>query len=145
MAASAPAGHIAADHHLQGHAVALLDLSQELAPVALVHPAVLNAGEAPPVQAAQQPASAVTVADIGGGDVGLADQPEGVDQQVPLTAVEPLGAVVAVRPPLSVRRTLWLSRITAPGSACGPAESAPARAAPQARVSHTPCRRHTRQ
>jgi hypothetical protein len=47
--------------------------------------------------------------------VGLADQPEGVDQQVPLATVDLLGAVVAVRPPFSVVLTLWLSRITALG------------------------------
>jgi hypothetical protein len=69
-------------------------------------------GEPPPVQPAKQPDRAGAVADIGGGDVRLADQPQGVDQQVPLAPVQLLGAVVAVRPPCSVVRTLWLSSTT---------------------------------
>jgi hypothetical protein len=47
--------------------------------------------------------------------VDLDDQAEGVDQEVALAAVDPLGAVIAVPPPRSVVLTLWLSRIAALG------------------------------
>jgi hypothetical protein len=43
------------------------------------------------------------------------EQPERVDQDVTLAAVDPLTAVVAVRPPLSVVRTDWVSMIAAEG------------------------------
>jgi len=36
--------------------------------------------------------------DVGGDHLDLADQAEGVDQQVALAALKPLGAVVAVAP-----------------------------------------------
>src|SRR5215218_88420 len=49
-------------------------------------------GEPPAVQPPQQCHGAVAVAHVGGGHLDLADQAEGVDQQVALAAVEPLGA-----------------------------------------------------
>jgi hypothetical protein len=102
-------------HDLQPHPEGLLDLRQELSAVALIHPAVPQAGKPPPVHPTQQPHRAVTVADIGRGHVGLADQPQRVDQQVPLAAVYLLGPVEAVRPPFSVVFTLWLSSTAALG------------------------------
>jgi hypothetical protein len=54
----------------------------------------------PPVQPPQQRHGTITVTDVGACHVH-GQQPKGVDQQVPLAAVEPLGAVVAVRPPFS--------------------------------------------
>jgi hypothetical protein len=56
-------------------------------------------GIPPSVQPPQQRHRAVAVADVGGGHLDLADQAEGVDQQVALAAVELLVAVVAVPPP----------------------------------------------
>ena len=88
---------------------------QEGATVAAVDPAAPQPGEAAPVQVPEQLGGAVAVADVGGGHLDLADQAEGVDQQVALAAVDPLGAVVAMAPPRSVVLTLWLSRITALG------------------------------
>jgi hypothetical protein len=45
-------------------------------------------------------------ADVGGGHLDLADQAEGVDQQVALAALKPLGAVVAGWPPVGGLDTL---------------------------------------
>ena len=72
-------------------------------------------GKPPAVQAPEQRHRAVAVANVGRGHLDLADQAEGVDQQVALAAVDPLGTVVAVLPPRSVVFTLWLSRIAALG------------------------------
>ena len=54
----------------------------------------------PPVQPPQQLHGAIAVAHIGGRHVHLDHQAEAVDQQVALAAVDPLGAVVAVEPPV---------------------------------------------
>jgi hypothetical protein len=67
-----------------------------------------------PIQPSQQLGSAVMVADVGGAHVHQ-QQPEGVDQQVALAAVDLLGAVVAAWPPGSVVLTLWLSKTAALG------------------------------
>ena len=53
-------------------------------------------GDAPALAWSVQKGAAV--ADVGGGHLDLADQAEGVDQQVALAALKPLGAVVAVAP-----------------------------------------------
>jgi hypothetical protein len=93
---------------------------QERAAVAAIGPAMPQPGEPPPVKPPEQRHGAVAVPDIGGGHLDLADQPEGVDQQVALAAVDLLGAVVAVPPPRSVVLTLWLSRMAALGVGCRP-------------------------
>jgi hypothetical protein len=49
-------------------------------------------------------------------DLDSEHQAHGVDQQVPLAAIQLLGAVVASRPPFSVVFTDWLSMIPALGS-----------------------------
>jgi cytochrome c-type biogenesis protein CcmH/NrfF len=67
------------------------------------------------VEASQQLGRAIAVADVSGGHVHGQQQAEGVDQQVALAAVELLGAVVAMRPPLSVVLMLWLSKTAALG------------------------------
>jgi hypothetical protein len=81
---------------------------------------VAQPGEPAPIQAPEQLGGAVAVAHISGGYLDLADQAEGVDQQVALEAVELLGAVVAVWPPRSVVLTLWLSRMAALGVGARP-------------------------
>jgi hypothetical protein len=53
-------------------------------------------GDAPALACPVQKGAAV--ADVGGGHLDLTDQAEGVDQQVALAALKPLGAVVAVAP-----------------------------------------------
>jgi hypothetical protein len=140
-----PPATITAYHHLQGQPERLPDPGQELAAVALVHPAMPQPRKPPPVQAAQQPHRAVAVADIGRGDPGLADQPQRVDQQVALAAVQPLGTVVAVRPPCSVVLTLWLSRITALGVGRRPFRPRSCSRRAARTCSHRPCCRHSRQ
>jgi hypothetical protein len=58
--------------------------SKEGAAVAAIDPAVSQPGEPTPVQPAQQPHGAVAVAHISRAHLDLADQAEGVDQQVAL-------------------------------------------------------------
>ena len=85
---------------------ALLGPVEEGAAVAAIDPAVPQPRKPASVQAPEQLGGAVAVTHIGGGHTDLADQPEGVDQQVALAAIDLLGAVVAVRPPRSVVLTL---------------------------------------
>jgi hypothetical protein len=71
--------------------------------------------------------AAVAVLDIGRMDGGAQEQPERVDQDVPLAPLDLLARVVArrvgARPPFSALLTLWLSRIAALGLASRPARS----------------------
>jgi len=93
-----PPAAIVALHDLERNAAALVGPIQERAAVAAIGPAV--PGEPAAVQPPEQLQGAVAVADVGGGHPDLADQAAGVDQQVALAAVDPLGAVVAVAPPV---------------------------------------------
>jgi hypothetical protein len=140
-----PPTPVTALHDLQGDPKALLDPAYEGPAVALVGPAVPQPGEPAAVQPPQQPGGAVAVADIGRGDVDLADQPQGVDQQVALAATYLLGAVVAVRPPFSVVLTLWLSRTAALGVGWRPCRRRSCWRSLARTCSHRPCCRHSRQ
>jgi hypothetical protein len=99
---------------LNGPTQLLLDPGLAGAGVALVDPGVTQAREllVGPGQELRQGRPFLERRAV---DVGPEDQPEGVDQEVALAAVEPLGSVVAVPPPRSVVLTLWLSRIAALG------------------------------
>jgi hypothetical protein len=131
-------------YHLKRNTAALLRPVQEGAAVATIDPAVPQPGESPAVQPPQQRHGAVAVADIGGRHLDLADQPEGVDQQVALAAVELLGAVVAVAPPRSVVLTLWLSKIAALGVGARPCRTRSWICSSRWICSHSPCCRQLR-
>ena len=87
---------------------------------------------------------AIAVADVGRGHLDLADQAEGVDQQVALAAVDLLGAVVAVSPPRSVVLTLWLSRMAALGVGRRPWRTRSWACSTRWICSHNPCCRQER-
>jgi hypothetical protein len=86
-------------HHLEGDPGPRQCPGQERAAVAAIHPAIPKPRQVPPVQPAQQLGSTVAVACISSSHVHGQQQAQGVNQQVALAAVDPLGAVVAVRPP----------------------------------------------
>ena len=64
---------------------------QEGATVASIGPAPAEPWEAPPVQPFKQLRGAVAVTDVGGGHLHSKQQPQRVNQQVALAAVELLG------------------------------------------------------
>ena len=72
-------------------------------------------------QRGQQQHSAVAVLDVGSGDQGVQQQPELVDQDVSLLALDQLAGIEAMRidrrPPFSALFTLWLSMMQAVGLA----------------------------
>lgn len=72
-------------------------------------------------QGGQQQHSAVAVLHVGGGDQGVQQQPELVDQDVSLFAFDQFARVEAMRidrrPPFSALFTLWLSMMQAVGLA----------------------------
>jgi len=82
-------------------------------------------GDAPALVRPVQKGAAV--ADVGGGHLDLADQAEGVDQQVALDALGLLARVIAglrrAGPPFSADLTVWLSMIAALGLASRPSAS----------------------
>ena len=75
----------------------------------------------PLANAGQQWPSTIPVSNVGGMDMGSQDQPERIDQEMPLSAVQLFGPVVASGPPFSVVFTDWLSMIPALGSRWRPA------------------------
>lgn len=72
-------------------------------------------------QGRQQRKRAVTVLDVGGGDDAVEQQALGIDQDMPLLALDQFARVEAVRidakPPFSALFTLWLSMMQAVGLA----------------------------
>jgi hypothetical protein len=72
-------------------------------------------------QGGQQQHAAITVLHVGGGDQGVQQQPELVDQDVAFLALDQLAGVEAMRidrrPPFSALFTLWLSMMQAVGLA----------------------------
>ena len=72
-------------------------------------------------QGGQQQHTAIAVLHVGGGDQGVQQQPELVDQDVAFLALDQLAGVEAMRidrgPPFSALFTLWLSRMHAVGLA----------------------------
>ena len=72
-------------------------------------------------QGGQQQQAAVAILHVGGGDQGVQQQPERVNQDVPLLAFDQLTGVEAMRidrrPPFSALFTVWLSTMQAVGLA----------------------------
>ena len=72
-------------------------------------------------QGRQQRKRAVAVLDVGGGDDAVEQQALGIDQDMPLLALDQFARVEAVRidarPPFSALFTLWLSMMQAVGLA----------------------------
>lgn len=70
-------------------------------------------------QGGQQQHAAIAVLHVGGGDQGVQQQPELVDQDVAFLALDQLAGVEAMpidrRPPFSALFTLWLSMIQTVG------------------------------
>lgn len=70
-------------------------------------------------QRRQQSAAAVTILNVGGGDDGVQEQALGIDENVPLLALDQLARIkagrIAARPPFSALFTLWLSMMQAVG------------------------------
>jgi len=70
-------------------------------------------------QGGQQQHAAIAVLHVGGGDQGVQQQPEFVDQDVAFLALDQLAGVEAMRidrqPPFSALFTLWLSMMQAVG------------------------------
>jgi len=69
--------------------------------------------------------AAVAVLDVGRVDQDGRGQPEGVDDQMALAALDLLARVVAAGPPFSVVLTVWLSTMPAVGGPVRPAPSRP--------------------
>lgn len=86
----------------------------ELTCISAISPDPAQAGEAT-FQERQDQAGAIPVLDVRRMDDDSQDQPERVDDNVPLAAVDLLARVIAARPPFSVVLTLWLSTIAALG------------------------------
>ena len=74
-----------------------------------------------PEQGGQQQYSAIAILHVGGGDQGVQQQSELVDQDVALLALDQLAGIEAMRidrrPPFSALFTLWLSMMAAVGLA----------------------------
>ena len=71
-------------------------------------------------QRCHQQRTAIAVLDIGGVDDGMHQEPQCIDENVPLLALDLLARIVARRvrdPPFSALFTLWLSMIAAVGLA----------------------------
>ena len=72
-------------------------------------------------QGGQQQHAAIAVLHVGGGDQGVQQQPEPVDQDVAFLALDQFAGVEAMRidrqPPFSALFTLWLSMMQAVGLA----------------------------
>jgi hypothetical protein len=72
-------------------------------------------------QGGQQQHATIAVLHVGGGDQGVQQQPELVDQDMPFLALDQLAGVEAMRinrwPPFSALFTLWLSMMQAVGLA----------------------------
>jgi len=72
-------------------------------------------------QRRQQGQAAVAILNVGGGDDAVQEQALGIDQNVPLLALDQLARVKAgridPRPPFSALFTLWLSMMQAVGLA----------------------------
>jgi hypothetical protein len=70
-------------------------------------------------QGREQREAAVAILDIGGGDDAVQEQALGIDENMPLLALDQLTRVEAVRvdasPPFSALFTLWLSMMAAVG------------------------------
>jgi hypothetical protein len=71
----------------------------------------------------QHQARTIPVLNIGRMDDGNKDQPKNVYEQMALATVDPLASIVAVRAPLSVVLTDWLSMMAALGCRLRPAAS----------------------
>ena len=78
-------------------------------------------------QGRQQSQAAIAILHVGGRDDAVQEQALGVDQKVPLLALDQLGRIKAgridARPPFSALFTLWLSMMQAVGLACRSARS----------------------
>ena len=98
---------------------------QEVRPLVTAIGVELQQEGVEPKQRAHQQHATVAVLDVGGVDDGLHQQALGVDQDVPLLALDLLACVVAqgidADPPFSAPFTLWLSMIAAVGLASRPA------------------------
>ena len=72
-------------------------------------------------QRRQQGEAAVAILNVGGGDDAVQEQALGIDEDVPLLALDQLARVEAgridARPPFSALFTLWLSMMQAVGLA----------------------------
>jgi len=72
-------------------------------------------------QGREQREAAVAILNVGGGDEAVQEQALGIDQNMPLLALDQLARVEAVRidarPPFSAPFTLWLSMMQAVGLA----------------------------
>jgi len=68
-------------------------------------------------------------------------QPQRIDQDVPLAAVDAFGRIVAARPPFPVVSTDWLSRIAALGDGRRPSSTRTGSRSTSWACSHTPARR----
>jgi hypothetical protein len=80
-----------------------------------------------PEQGGQQQNAAVAILHVGGGDQGMQQQTEAVDQNVAFLALDQLTGIEAMRidrdPPFSALFTLWLSTMQAVGLASRSARS----------------------
>jgi hypothetical protein len=111
-------------HDLQTDGVSLAerpDPVDELPRVSAVGP-----DEAKPLpslaEATEEELGSIAILDISGMNNDGDQQPERIDEEVPLSAVDLLARIVAMGPPFSVVLTDWLSMIPALGSRFRPAD-----------------------
>lgn len=75
------------------------------------------------MELAQHQFGPVAILEIGGMNNDSQDQPQRVDDEMPLATVDLLARVIATDPPFSVVSTLWLSMIAAEGDFFRPADT----------------------
>jgi hypothetical protein len=95
------------------------DPREKLAGVASIGPDTAQAQERVREHAKQQ-LRAIAILDIGGVNDDGDQQPERVDEQVPLASTDFLARIVTARPPFSVVFTDWLSMTPAVGNSSRP-------------------------